>query len=81
MQGVNSFTTNIASAVKEQDAATKEISRNVQEAATGTTDVSGAIQETQHVGAQMQDAAAATAGRSKSLKVAVDRSLADVAAA
>lgn len=88
MQEVNTFTTNIASAVEEQDAATKEISRNVQEAATGTTDVSenvtdvtGAIEETQQVATEMQNAASATAERSDSLKVAVDRFLANVAAA
>lgn len=88
MQEVNSFTTNIASAVEEQDAATKEISRNIQEASTGTTDVSeniadvtGAIVETQQVAEEMQNAASATAERSESLKVAVDRFLANVAAA
>lgn len=88
MQEVNSYTTNIASAVEEQDAATKEISRNAQQAATGTSDVTdnvndvtSAIVETQQAVTDMQTAASTTAERSQSLKGAVDRFLADVAAA
>lgn len=88
MQEVNSYTTNIASAVEEQDAATKEISRNAQQAATGTADVTdnvndvtSAIVETQQAVDDMQTSASRTAERSQSLKAAVDRFLADVAAA
>lgn len=88
MQEVNSYTANIASAVEEQDAATKEISRNVQEAATGTAnvsenigDVTSAVVETRQAAEEMQNASSLTAERSQTLKTAVDKFLADVAAA
>ena len=41
--GVNEISTTIASAVEEQDAATKEIARNVQQAAAGTSEVTANI--------------------------------------
>ncbi len=41
--GVNEISTTIAAAVEEQDAATKEIARNVQQAAAGTSEVTSNI--------------------------------------
>ena len=47
MSQVNEYSTSISTAVEEQGAATCEIAKNVQEAATGTTDVSASIAQVQ----------------------------------
>jgi methyl-accepting chemotaxis protein len=88
MEEVNAFTTAIAGAVEEQGAATAEIARNVSEAARGTrtaadniTGVTGAVSETSHASGVVADAAERVAHTAGDLEKAIDRFLADVAAA
>jgi methyl-accepting chemotaxis protein len=78
----------IASAVEEQDATTKEIARNVQQAAAGNEQVSSAmvgikdgVSETLGVAGQLSDAAQRLGGQSASLRDAVDSFLNEVRAA
>ncbi|ADZ68618.1 methyl-accepting chemotaxis protein [Polymorphum gilvum] len=88
MEDVNGFTAAIAAAVEEQGSATGEISRNVTEAATGTQAVAshvggvrGAVSETTESAGQVERASTDVARRTEELGTAVDRFLADVAAA
>ena len=61
---INEITANVASAVEEQGAATQEIARNVEQAASGTSEVSGtmvrvsqAVQETREAASQQVETA------------------------
>ncbi len=63
--GVSEISTSIASAVEEQDAATKEIARNIQQAAAGTTQVSANISDVNRM-------SGITGGEAKKLQVAAD---------
>ncbi len=85
---INEISTTIAAAVEEQGAATREIARNVQEAASGTTEVSSSIVAvTQGAGAtgdaakQVRDAAAQLSKQGETLRQEVDRFLASIRAA
>jgi methyl-accepting chemotaxis protein len=85
LNDVKSSSTAIASAVEEQSAATKEISRNAQQAASGTGQVSHSItavtraaQETGMASSQMLDAASELAKQSEILRDQVDKFLASV---
>jgi methyl-accepting chemotaxis protein len=78
----------IASAVEEQGAATQEISRNIQQAAQGTHQVSSSISDVQHgatatgtASAQVLSAAQMLSGDSNRLRVEVSRFLDIVRAA
>ena len=78
----------IAAAVEEQDAATQEIARNVEQAARGTQQVSGNIAgvtaaagETGSAASQVLQAARLMAERSHDMRNAVDGFLAGVRAA
>jgi methyl-accepting chemotaxis protein len=78
----------IAAAVEEQGAATREISRNVQQAAQGTVEVSSHIadvqrgaSETGHASTQVLSAAQSLAGESVRLKTRVETFLNTVRAA
>jgi methyl-accepting chemotaxis protein len=88
MTEIDSYTAAIAAAVEEQGAATREISRNVQEAAVGTEqltqNVSGvtrAIGETTHAAGDVKHVADDLGRRTQALDQAVNRFLTDVAAA
>ncbi len=85
---VSEINTTIAAAVEEQGAATKEIARNIQQAAGGTQDVtsniSGVQQAATDAGAaatQVLGAAEHLSQQSKDLAGQVNRFLADVRAA
>ncbi len=85
---INEISTTIAAAVEEQGAATAEIARNVQEAASGTTEVSSSIVAvTQGAGAtgdaakQVRDAATQLSRQGDVLRQEVDRFLASIRAA
>ena len=85
---ISEISTTIASAVEEQGAATHKIVHNVQQAATGTKDVTshigGVSQSASQVGesaGEVRDAASAMAEQSKTLKAEVERFLAEVRAA
>ncbi len=54
---INDIATGIAAAVEEQDAATREIARNVQQAASGTQEVLASIQGVQDAASHTDDAA------------------------
>jgi methyl-accepting chemotaxis protein len=78
----------IAAAVEEQGAATQEISRNIQHAATGTQQVSANILDVQHgatetgsASAQVHSAAKSLSGDSNRLKLEVGKFLNSVRAA
>jgi methyl-accepting chemotaxis protein len=85
---INEITTAIAAAVEEQGAATREIARNVQQAAMGTGQVSQniigvneAANQTGEAAGQVFTAATDLSGRSASLQADVERFLAGVRAA
>jgi methyl-accepting chemotaxis protein len=85
---INQIATTIASAVEEQGAATKEISRNVQQAAQGTHDVSSnivgvtqAAGETGQSADQVLAAAGELSQQSEMLRGEVDRFLGQIRAA
>jgi methyl-accepting chemotaxis protein len=77
---VLSFTQrSIAAAVEEQGAATTEIARNVQEASSGTKEVSSSIvtvseaaQKTGHIAGEALSAASALAGEATRLRQEVE---------
>ena len=82
---ISEIATTIASAVEEQDAATQEISRNVQQAAAGTmqvashiTDVSGSANETGSASSQVLLSAQSLSKESNHLKHEVKRFLATI---
>jgi len=88
MKKVNEYTTGVAGAIEEQGDATAEISRNAQEAATGTKQVTGNITEvSKSVGNTREsvhlvlDASRALTDKAQALQTAVDRFLTEVAAA
>jgi methyl-accepting chemotaxis protein len=85
---MNEISTTIASAIEEQTAATAEISRNVEQAAVGTKEVSSnivgvtqAATETGQVSTQVLEAARSLATQSESLRTEVDGFLHDIKAA
>jgi methyl-accepting chemotaxis protein len=85
---ISEISTTIASAVEEQRAATGEISRNVQQAATGTqevtsniTGVSDAAQQTGAAAEQMKAAAGQLSEQSSALRHEVETFLKDIRAA
>ncbi|HEV3174957.1 MAG TPA: methyl-accepting chemotaxis protein [Stellaceae bacterium] len=85
---ISAIATAVAAAVEEQDAATRDIARNVQEAATGTQQVSETIggvtrtaSETAQAAAMVQHAAAELAAQSGTLSDAAEQFLARVRAA
>ena len=85
---VNEISSTIAAAVEERGAATKEIARNAQEAARGTSDVatnmSGVTEaagETGTAATLMLDAVKAVAAQSQSLRDQVDGFLSRIRAA
>ncbi|NVO14183.1 MAG: cache domain-containing protein [Rhodoplanes sp.] len=88
IMAVNEISSSIAAAVEEQNAATKEITRNVQQAASGTRDVSqnitgisGAIEEAGVAAADVTQAADGLAGQAETLRQEVDQFLATLRAA
>jgi methyl-accepting chemotaxis protein len=85
---ISEIATTIASAVEQQGAATQEITRNIQQAAHGTTEVASNISKVSSGAAQTGTGAAAVLTSAKSLaeqstrlKTEVDRFLATVRAA
>jgi methyl-accepting chemotaxis protein len=85
---INQIATTIASAVEEQDAATKEIARSVQQASRGTGEVSANIAgvsqaagDTGAAAAQVQAAAADLAVQGDRLRAEVDKFLSELRAA
>ncbi|MBE0530694.1 MAG: cache domain-containing protein [Rhodospirillales bacterium] len=85
---INEVNSGVASAVEEQGAATQEIARNVEQAAAGTQEVSsnigGVSQAANDTGAaatQIQSAAAGLSRQSETLRIEVDKFLANVRAA
>jgi methyl-accepting chemotaxis protein len=85
---ISEIATTIAAAVEEQDVATQEISRNVQQAATGTSQVSANIvevsrgaQETRSASSQVLASAQSLSGESGHLKIEVGKFLATIRAA
>jgi len=64
---INQISTSIAAAVEEQRAATGEIARNVQQAATGTTDVSSNIGAVAQAAAQTGNSAGNVLGAARGL--------------
>ena len=85
---INEISASIAAAVEEQDAATQEIARNVEQAAQGTQQVSGTIagvtsaaDETGSAANQVLQVARTMAERSEDMRVAVGGFLASVRAA
>jgi len=82
---ISEIATGIAAAVEEQGAATQAISRNVQQAASGTTqvasniiDVSRGAGETGSASAQVLSSARSLSSESNHLKLEVDKFLATV---
>ena len=59
---MNTIADDVAAAIHQQDAATQEIARNVQETASGTREVSGNIVEGERSGGGDRDAGAGRAG-------------------
>lgn len=87
MNQVNEYTTTVASAIEEQGGATAEISRNVQEAASGTrqvtermTAVSDAVGQTRDSVRLVVDASSGLTEQAQQLQSAVDAFLKRVAA-
>ncbi|SDU23711.1 methyl-accepting chemotaxis protein [Stappia sp. ES.058] len=85
---VNDIAAGIASAVEEQTAATSEIARNVEQASEGTREVTSNIIEVTNSASETGAAATQVTGvaedlshRAETLKVRVERFLADVRAA
>ena len=85
VQEVNEISTSIASAVDEQTAATQEISRNVQQAASGTDTVSSniatvteVIDRTDNTAHQLLTAANSLAGQASTVRTEVGRFLATI---
>jgi methyl-accepting chemotaxis protein len=79
---MSEISSTIAAAVEEQGAATQEISRNIQHAATGTQQVSSNITDVQHgatetgsASAQVHSAAKSLSGESNRLKLEVSKFL------
>jgi methyl-accepting chemotaxis protein len=88
IEQINSIATMIEAAVVQQDAATKEISQNVQQAAAGTTEVGtnitgviGAATQTGASASEVLTAAGELTRQSVALSEEVDRFLANVRAA
>src|SRR5579871_1034300 len=69
---INDVTTAIAAAVEEQGAATREIARNIQHAAGGTTEVSGNISGVSAASAEAGTAAAEVLNASAALRREAD---------
>ncbi len=85
---INDVTTAIAAAVEEQGAATREIARNIQHAAGGTTEVSGNIAgvsaasaEAGAAAAEVLNASAALRREAEGLRAEVDAFLSNIRAA
>jgi methyl-accepting chemotaxis protein len=85
---MSEISSTIAAAVEEQGAATQEISRNIQHAATGTQQVSSNITDVQHgatetgsASAQVHSAAKSLSSESNRLKLEVGKFLDSVRAA
>jgi len=85
---MSEISSTIAAAVEEQGAATQEISRNIQHAATGTQEVSSNITDVQHgatetgsASAQVHSAAKSLSSESNRLKLEVSKFLNSVRAA
>jgi methyl-accepting chemotaxis protein len=85
---INDVTTAIAAAVEEQGAATREIARNIQHAAGGTTEVSGNIAgvsaasaEAGAAAAEVLNASAALRSEAEGLRAEIDAFLANIRAA
>jgi methyl-accepting chemotaxis protein len=85
---MSEISSTIAAAVEEQGAATQEISRNIQHAATGTQQVSSNITDVQHgatetgsASAQVHSAAKSLSSESNRLKLEVSKFLESVRAA
>jgi len=88
LKHINEIATAIASAVEQQGAATRDIARNVQEASTGTHDVSFTITEvtrsatdTGSASHQVLDAASELSRNAETLRSQVDGFLARIRAA
>jgi methyl-accepting chemotaxis protein len=69
---INEVTTAIASAVEQQSAATREIARNIQHAAGGTSEVSGNIVGVSTAAAEAESAAGEVLGASGALRRQAD---------
>ncbi|NWH07166.1 MAG: HAMP domain-containing protein [Alphaproteobacteria bacterium] len=85
---IDTITSQITGAIEAQDAATKEIARNIQQASTGTSVVSGAMNKLGHASAQtgasadeMLKAALALTSRTAALDSEVDKFLSQLLAA
>jgi len=85
---INEISTSIASAVEEQTTATQEIARNIDEAASGTQDVTDNLVSVDHAATSSGEAAEevltasnALKARSSDLKGLIERFLGDVKAA
>ncbi|MBE0531239.1 MAG: methyl-accepting chemotaxis protein, partial [Rhodospirillales bacterium] len=85
---INEVNSGVASAVEEQGAATQEIARNVEQAAAGTQEVSAniggvsqAANETGTAAGQINQAAGELSQQSETLRVEVDKFLANVRSA
>jgi methyl-accepting chemotaxis protein len=85
---ISEIATAIAAAVEEQGAATSEISRNAQEAASGTQDVNSnisevnqAVSETGESSGEVLQAAGELSRQSETLRMEVEKFLAEVRAA
>jgi methyl-accepting chemotaxis protein len=85
---LNEIATTIASAVEEQGAATQEITRNIQQAAVGTTEVSGnisgvtqAMSETGAAAGKVLGAAGELSKQAETLRIRVAAFLTEVRAA
>ncbi|WP_246337331.1 methyl-accepting chemotaxis protein [Azospirillum oleiclasticum] len=85
---MNQIASAIASAVEEQGAATREIARNIQQAAVGTTEVSSSItgvtaaaDQSGKVARDLHDSFSQLSGQAGALKTEVERFLATVRAA
>ncbi|HYG86174.1 MAG TPA: HAMP domain-containing methyl-accepting chemotaxis protein [Azospirillum sp.] len=88
IEKMNEIATTVAAAVEEQDAATQEIARNVQEAARGTAEVSSSIRcvteaasETGAAASQVFTSSEELARQGETLRTKVDRFLAQMRAA
>jgi methyl-accepting chemotaxis protein len=88
IEKLSEISSTIAAAVEEQGAATREISRNVQQAAQGTVQVSSHIADVQHgasdtgsASSQVLSAAQSLSGDSNRLKLEVGKFLSSVRAA
>jgi methyl-accepting chemotaxis protein len=88
IRSISEIATSISAAVEEQGVATQDIARNVQQASEGTSKVSGNIAgvseaagETGHAADQVLSAAREMAQQTDSLRLEVNRFLAEVKAA